>query len=306
MLLSEAVHTVRSMVLGSFVEDVTVLDGAYDPLTDNTISLRYPRRNIAPGALLSCGLNTWLVLEVSADGNSAVIAAGADGGPKVAMPDGSLINVRPSFTNWSIVREINSEIAAMSSPMSGLADPYMFQSSGIAWADGMYVIDPDDLPAGRSVVRLLKAEYRVGHTDAWQSFSDCEYQHSAGVIRVFSDPNIATEYNFTLGLSFGQPTTLETDLATLGVTDDLVDIVTYGAAASMAMSWLSRSAQPSAQGDSRRPYEVSGGVRTAVPQMFREQQRLRLADEYARFLKKYPVQMANTSGPSTWLSGWAR
>jgi len=170
----------------------------------------------------------------------------------------------------------------------------------MSYVDGVYVIDTDDIPAGRSIIRLVKAEYRISDTEAWQSFADCEWQPSAGVVRVFADPPSATEYVFTFATTFGTPSALSDDLDTLGVTDDFADIPILGAAATIALSWEGRRTQPLSQGDSRKAQEVGQSSNASLSRQYRLRQRERIDEEYARLVSKYGIRLNNSSGGTSW------
>ncbi|HET7739995.1 MAG TPA: hypothetical protein VFL67_05030, partial [Mycobacterium sp.] len=64
MLASEAVETVRSMLTGSQIDEVSVLATPYVAATDTTVTLQYPKKSVAPGSTLSVGLNTFTVMAV--------------------------------------------------------------------------------------------------------------------------------------------------------------------------------------------------------------------------------------------------
>jgi len=302
MLVSDAVQTVRSMVLGSALDDVSVLDAAYDPVLDSSITLRYAKRAITPGSILSVGLNTFLVLEITTDGTDIVVHPSADGGPNVAAAAGTLVHVRPAFTTYSIFRELVGEIVSLSSPASGVFATALFQSEGNSFVDGVYSIDPDDLAAGRSIIGLVRAEYRIGDTEAWHTFQDCEWQPSGHVVRVFADPPRATEYLFTFSTTFGTPTALTDDLDTFGVSDGIADVAVLGAAAQMALTWEGRRMNPTTQGDTRRSAEIAATGSSSLARQFRARQKERLNEEIARLIKQYGYRQNIASGGSTWFN----
>lgn len=302
MLASDAVKTVRSMMTGSLMDEISVLDTAYDPLADNFITLRYPKRNLAVGVPLSVGLNTFVVLSVSTDGTRVDVMPSVDGSPNVAAPAGEMVLIRPQFTTYSIFRELQSEIQSMSSVDCGLFATIIMQSEGINYQDGTYSVDPLDIPAGREVIRMAKAEWRISDTNAWQAFGAAEWQHSGQAIRVAADPPGATEYAFTLATTFGQVADLTTDLdAVCGVPDAMADIPMLGACATLALGWEGRRTQPFAQGDSRRAAEVQVGSNSGLSRTYMAKQQKRVNEELARLLSKYGWRQQMTTGESTGL-----
>lgn len=302
MLVKDAITNVRSMMTGSLIDEISLLDAPYDPITDSSITLRYPKPKIGHGALVTVGLNTFIVLEVSSDGRVLTVLPSFDGSPNVAAAAGDIVRIKPQFTDYAIFREIVSEIEAMSSPNSGLFSTVMLGSTNMNYFDGVYYIDPDDIGAGRTVLRIAKAEYQVAGTDAWQRFSQCEWQPAADVIRVFYNPPGATQFNFILAVTFGVPTGLDTDLdATCGVPDSMADIPILGACSTLALGWEGRRTQPVVQGNSRRASEVAPSSNTSLSRQYQARQQQRLADELARLTQQYPWHSVVASGPTTQL-----
>jgi hypothetical protein len=303
MLASEAVRTVRSMMTGSLMDEISVLDVAYDPILDSSITLKYPKRNLSAGAPLSVGLNTFIALSISGDGTVIEVLPSVDGSPNVAAPAGEMVFIRPQFTTYSIFRELQSEIQSMSSVDCGLFATLLMQSDGVNYRDGTYVIAPADIPTGREVIRLVKTEWRISDTDAWQTFAGAEWQHSGQAIRVPSDPPGATEYAFTLATTFGTVVDLTTDLnADCGVTDAMSDIPMLGACSTLALGWEGRRTQPFAQGDSRRAGEVSVGSNSSLSRTYMAKQQKRISEELARLTGKYGWRQQMTSGETTGLT----
>lgn len=304
MLVNEAIAQVRSMVSGSSIDEISVLASAYDPDVDVTISLRYPKRNLGPGAVLSVGLNTFVVVEVSTDGTTIGVLPSMDGGPNVACAAGDIVYIKPMFTTYAIFRELVSEIQSMSSPNIGLYSTLLFQATEVNYTDGTYVIDPDDIADDRVVTRLLMSEFKVAGRDTWQRFAEAEWQPSGHVVRVVTDPPLASQYAFTLATTFGTPTSITTDLdAVCGVSDQLVDIPILGAAATVALSMEGRRVNPANQGDSRRATEVREGSNSSLSRMFRAKQLERINDEIARLSGTYGYRISISTGPSNF--GWS-
>ena len=299
MLMSEVITTVRSMMTGTLTDEISVLGAPYDPVTDDSITLKYPKK-IGPGTLLTVGLNTFIVLEASTDGQVLVVLPSFDGGPNVPAATNDIVRIKPQFTDYSIFREFVSEIDTMSSPNSGLFATIMFESSTVNTRDGIYYIDPDDIPAGRSVLRLAKAEYQVSDTDAWQRFSQCEWQAAGNVVRVFDYSASATNFAFTLATTFGKPTDLSTDLAvTCGIPDEMADVPMLGVCSTLALGWEGRRTQPTAQGDPRRATEVAVSSNTSLSRQFKARQQERLSDEVARLIQQFPWRSSDATGPTT-------
>lgn len=294
MLVREAVQTVRSMVTGSMMDEVSVLGAPYDPDTDLSITLRYAKRNAGQGAVISVGLNTFIVTNVSSDGLTLEVIPSADGGPNVACPENEIVYFRPTFTTWAVVRELQSEIDSMSSPDVGLYQPWTVMASELAWTSGTYEIPVRD--DGRYPFRLLRSEYQVRGVGSTQVFTDAEFQITTNSIRVFSDPRDMEGLRFTLALPFGRIVDLSTDYADIGLDQGLTDIPSLGAASTMVLGWEGRRTQPMSQGDTRRAGEVGANTNATLSARWRQRQKDAIESERARLIGMYGYRIPLSYG----------
>lgn len=298
MILRDAVSTVRSMLTGSLLDEVSLLAEPFDPAQSEVVRLKYPKRAVSVGSTICVGLNTLQVLNVSADGSELVVLPGADGGPLVACDVNEVVRIRPAFTTWAVVREMQQEIEALSSRDVGLWTPVVFETDTIDWVNGTYTLPPLADPDG-SYIRLLKAEYRVWGTDGWTAFTEAEYQPAGGVIRVYWNPSSAAEYRITMARTFGIPQGYDDDLTLLGIGPEVVDIPMLGAASRLALGWEGRRLQPVSQGESRRAGEVQPGTNVSLSRMFALRKQERIAEELARLTGLVGWRQPATSGPTT-------
>lgn len=299
-LVRDMVATVRSMMTGALLDEVSVLLQPFDPQVDEQIVLKYPKRSIGVGSTLCAGLNTFTAMAVSGDGALVTVIPARDGGPTEALPANEIVVIRPQFTTWSIVREIQSDIDAMSSPNVGLFEPFQFEAA-VDDVNGTYVVP--DLPDGRLPFRLLKAEWRIEGTDAWQAFTEAEWQPNTNTVRVFFQPD-GRRVRFTMAFPFGKITSLGTILADIGLSPEVEDIPLLGAASTLALGWEGRRVQPFSQGDSRRAGEVQPGSNTSLARQFKARQQERIADELARLTRLYGWRTPMTTGATTALGTW--
>ena len=293
--IEAAVATVRSMMTGALLDEVSVLLEPYDPALNEQIILKYPKRQIGVGSTLCVGLNTLTAMAVSGDGSIITVIPARDGGPQQAVPANEIVVIRPQFTTWSVVREIQSEIDAMSSPNVGLYHPFQFEAA-VDDVNGTYVVP--SMPDGRTPIRLLKSEYRIEGTDAWQAFTDAEYQPNTNTIRVFFQPD-GRRVRFTVAMPFGKITDLTSTFLDVGVEGSQEDIALYGAAATLALGWEGRRTQPFSQGEARRANEVVVGSNASLSRQFKARQQEAIADELARLTRLFGWRHASFSGPTT-------
>jgi hypothetical protein len=296
MIVRDAVTTVRSLLTGALLDETSVLAEPYDPQTNESITLKYPKRSLAQGSVICAGLNTFMAMQVSGDGAQIAVLPSMDGGPAVAVPAGTIVNVRPQFTTWAIFREMQAEIDAMSSRDVGLYAPTAYQFDYVDRHNGTYPITLE--PGQGTPFRLVKAEYRVSGIDAWYTFTEAEFQQEAMTVRVFCDPAAVVAYKFTLAHTFGQMNDLDSDLSVVGVTDFLTDVPIYGAASTMALGWEGRRVQPFSMGDSRRANEVNVGSNTSLSRMWRLRQQEAVNAELSRLTGEYGWRQPIATGPT--------
>jgi hypothetical protein len=297
--ISEAVAQVRSLVTGSLIDEVSVLAQPYDPATDTTITLRYPKRALAQGSTICVGLNTCQVLSTDGSGTVIDLLPGMDGGPATACDEGTVVYVRPFITTYAAYREISNEVQGLSSRHTGLFAVWEYVVTALNRQSGTYPLDGLS-PVGTVPFRLLRFEYRYAGTTTWQQSTDAELQMFSNTLRVFQDPPGAIEYRFSLAIPYGQVTSLDQTFADIGITDAQSNIPCLGAASTMALSWSGRRSQPFSQGDSRRANETQQGGMAALSQQYRRAQQENLNDEVARLQAKYTYRQPNLSGQSSY------
>lgn len=302
MNAGDLVAQVRSMLFGALGTDMNLLDGAYDP-SDNRIRFKYAKRSLAVGATLSVGLNTFYVLEVASTGLEALILPRYDGGPDVAVPDGTPVYIKPRMTAWAGFRELQSEARSLSSPLNGLYWPKVL-AGPVDWSNGVYPL-PDDFG---DPIRLVRSRYKFSGETAYATMGDTEFQVERRAVRANATSPAAISVEFTFAMPFDIPLDLDTELDTLGINNAYADIMAMGAAATLVRAFEGRRVQPNSQGDTRRSEEVSVGSSSALARQWRAEQKMAIDQEYARLIGTYGYQMALPFGDerAPWASQSAR
>ena len=282
--VQDSVDEIRSMLQGTFADEVSLLEDAY-LVDDGTITLKYPKRSVIAGALLTVGLNTFYVLAITPDGTNITVLPKYDGGPDLDMPAGSIVRIKPQFTNWAIFREFCTDIQAMSSPFSALWSPRMFTAS-VNQFSGMYQVPPE-IKGIQKIVRVRVRRYGTGE---WAVVTGGEYIPELHAIRLYGFPDGST-LEFTMAAKYTVPTNLTNDLeAFCGIPPTAQDIPTYGAAAALALANEGRRQQPFSQGDPRKAQEISPGANIGVSRAFGKVREDRVRDEQSRLIQMYGYQ----------------
>jgi len=296
--VDDLVTQTRNMLQGSMTDEFSVLANPY-AVTDTTITLRYPRTKIQPNMVLSCGLNTWYVLDASSDGTTFTILPSTDGSPKVAITDTatSLVRIKPRYTNWAIFQELSDAIAAVSSPANGVFGVASFEASP-NYVTGYYSL-PDTWTV--NPIRLLRVRSKNHMTQAWQDVPSYEWIPENGAVKIFEPQPRASLLEFLFAMPFARPSALTDDLYTaLGMYPEMRDIPTLGAAMMLSLGSEGRRGQLNAQGDSRRAEEVPPGGHTSMSRSFAAHRQARISEEASRLIRLYGYRgasgMSNRSG----------
>lgn len=284
--VGDLVNQVRSWLTGGLSDEISLLDEDYTP-GDANISLRYPKANLGPGALVSLGLNTFYVLEVSNGGRTLRVFSGIDGSPDTAVTAGEVVRIRPIHTTWTIFNEWNRQILALSAPNQGLYAYGSFTSLP-DYIDGTYPLPDTTAWNGVQPIRLLLAHYQPYGGDFWVRIGHAEYQTAERVIRIVGAQPEGATLEFVLAVPFNPASALTTDPHSLGLSEYNWDIPGLGVAATLSRGLEGRRAQPFSQGDSRRPSEVQVGAQIGISRDWEQQRQQRIFDEVSRQQRLYP------------------
>lgn len=293
--VGDKVEEVRSMLRGSLSDELSVLDDDYAVGT-NRLTLRYPKPNLQPGTIVTCGLNTFYCLSVTSNGSTMTVHPSADGGPEVAVSHGEVIRIKPAHTTWAIFREWCNELEALSSPEVGLYGYGSFDAQP-DYANNVYRFPDTGAFLTLTPIRLLSARYQVRGFDQWQRIHGVEWQPEHRAVRVYGSVPNAAFLRFIFAFPFLRPDDLSTTTTSLGLTATNDDIPGLGVAARLSLSDEARRNMIAPQGDPRRPTEVMAGANIGVARMFQAKQAQRIAQESARLLGLFGyTQMTGVSG----------
>jgi hypothetical protein len=216
------------------------------------------------------------------------VTGGHDGSLDADAPLKSLVRVRPRATDKMILDAINRDLRLMSSP-----DQALYRVA--TWNPVVDVVSQAwTVPAPHDVMeRVLAIRYAdVGTPERWIEADGTLFtsdEEKRVVMSTFLSPSGVVEV--TYAAPFGQFTSLDDDVADVGLlTEGLVDIPVFGAAASLSWSAESRRNLLTAQSDTRRPDEVPPGALTGTAREFGRQRQVLVAAEATRLQRAYPYR----------------
>ena len=285
--MADMVANVRRTAYGSMSESRNYLAAAYTA-GDSSISLELDVTGITPGTILSCGLNTWYVKEVTTSTNSVSVAGGEDGAPEMDAAIGARVLIRPRVTDWWVFDRLKTEIKAMSSPVDGL---YKI-GSWLAVADGYANNYP--VPTGISLGRIARVRWLdYGTPNNWIDLGPSSFVRDDinGLVRLTRMTPAGASVQFIYTSEFTEPVYLTDDpVADCGLSESMLDIPVLGAVSTLLLTTEARRNQVQAQGDPRRADEVQTGGNTNAARFFRSERQNRVNDEYARLVQALSIR----------------
>ena len=287
--IADLVADARRMTYGAMTEQINLISTNAAAGAD-TLDMELDISGMTPGMILTSGLNVWYVKGSNPGSKQVYVIPGYDNSPQGAVTAGDTVLIKPRVTDWYLFNTINDEIRKLSSPMNGL------------YRVGTWVTDVSptyqtyEVPSeALDMTNILRVRYRwPGTPDVWSDLRTSSYRwvvsETGNKIQVLVNVPSGTEIEFTYKAPFVEATSLTDDpIADCGLAQTMLDIPPLGAAATLLKTTDSRRNQISAQGDSRRAGEVPSGVNLSSASMLDRDYKMRVQDEYARLVQRFPI-----------------
>lgn len=269
----------RRLLSASLTDELTTLAEPYVAGT-GTLTLSNVPKRLGPGTVLSSGAATFYVLaNVS---SQCTVIAGYEGNPDVNVAAGSVVRVSPRFTDYQLFTVLKSVIGSLSSPSNGLFGIAKWQD---VRDDEMYPIPDALLPY---ITRILQVRSKTTEDD-WSIDGAYTVSLSPGseYVRVY---NYALMHEFVAAVKIIPPADFNSDLITYcGLTDTMLDIPPYGAAAILMNGQEARRVHMEAQGDPRRAEQVPMTGATNAARELRRMFTDRINEEAVRIQQRVGV-----------------
>lgn len=283
----------RTYLMSGLQEERNKLSQDYTA-AGSTLHFTYPLGGVVKGARLAVGLNTFYVWDVGADGMSATVSGGEEGSTDANAATGTVIRVRPRFTDSELFTALNEELGALSSPQSGLFQVKTFDITYNASIDGY------DLTAITDLQSIYEVRYQEpGPGKDWPRVPNHMWRLDRSALTTdFASGNALKLFGggapgFDVRLVYKAPLTALTNLATTtastGISTAAADIPPLGAAIRMMTGREVKRNFTESQPDTRRHGEVPPGAVFNSQRGFQIQYAQRLAAEQARLAALYPA-----------------
>lgn len=298
MRMVEMVEAARGLASSTHIDRLNILSIDWLP-GDDRVYLTYPSPALHDGVLLSSGLMDWQVVgQPDPNGVSVPVIPNPMGGEIVAVESGNRVRVAPRYTDRQIFNHLNSQMRMMSTPDSGLFDPYTW-TERVKQHDNSYYVPAD----ATDIMGIISVSVqRIGFSGSY-SILDWTFQaeDSRSVIRLhswFGDGLLS----FTARRPFRGATGIEDDVTGVcGLTESMADIPPLGAAGMLLLSDEGRRLNPAAQGDTRRKEDIPAtSLASQGRELLRERDR-RIADEAGALTRRFSIRTSRLSfGSESW------
>ena len=288
-----------SITLGSLVEGVlSALYGAPGvqdrvayltaPITATDTKIMVDDASYVGAGLVEVDTELMRIRSVDTQSNTLTLVPagrGVRGTTAVSHSSGAEMRVAPVLSYSSVIREIGAEIVALYPALCAVST-VEFTSSSTKVTYG--------LPA--DVDHILDVQWRTPVGDwvrvrGWEAgFSQNTTDYPTGRV-LLADVPVAVTVRVTYGKRFTAPTALTDTLESLGVPEQVEDILRMGAELRL-LHWfdvarLSVSSVPSADANGRPPQPATGVM---VSREIKQQYLVRLQSETTAFRLKYPAR----------------
>lgn len=274
-------------------EERDVLNGSITN-SASTLVTTDARSGIQEGAFIEIDLEVMYVRSVAT--NTVTVFRGETGTTAAAHTTGAKITVvDPKFSKFAIGREINNELASLSSPSNGL---FRIVTLDLSWASTTYgydlvgVGDIEDVLSvqwkgyvGYEWIEVPATQWRLARNQKTTDFT-------SGYALFFDEPVSGRDVRVVYKGAFSPLVNLTDDLTTVsGLPESARDIPPMGAAINLAGPTEIRRALAN-QGDPRADEDVPAGSRSNSVRglMARRQERIR--DEAMRLARDFPVLLS--------------
>lgn len=286
---ADMVAAARRHLMASGRESMNKLNGSLNDST-TSVTFEFAAGQIATGALLSIDLEVMYVWSVA--GQVATVERGMFGSTKATHADDSLIYVNPMFTDFAIFRELNDEIASLSSQANGLYRVKTVTATVTTASTYNLAADAVEILAVQTNAYGPSGDWpRLRRWDLLAN-QDTSVYASGYALQLYEVPAPGRTLRVTYAAAYSPLATVADDvLAVTGLQTPAHDIPPLGAAARLLAAREARRSSLDSQPESRQAADVPPGTaRSASSQMFALRKQ-RIVEEAARLANQWPTVM---------------
>lgn len=294
--VADWVEQVKDYVLGGHREEIDILAANITATSATTLTTTDAVDGIQQGAEIEIDLERMYVRSVS--GTTVTVRRGYRGSTAATHTSGVDIIVKPKVARAAVVRELNNELASLSSPANGL---FKVASVDLTWSGSTVGYDLTSVADIEDVLEVRWQEY--GSWNDWPVVPPAEWELARNMATSeFASGNALL---FRSGIAPGRSVRVRykapfTPVAALtdnvetvsGLPATAVDIPVLGAAAALKGWGESRRTLMAAQSDPRSDEDLPAGAQVRSGAWFLQRRQTRIAEEAARLSRDFPQLLA--------------
>jgi hypothetical protein len=294
-LASDLVATTKRHLYSGARDERDVLNGTINSSV-TSLTTTNATTGIQVGVVIEIDLEQMYVTSVS--GTTVGVLRGQEGTTAAAHTTGALIWVNPRFPTFNIFQELNNELAALSSPTSGL---YKIGTLNLTWTGATVGYN---LTSVTDILDVLDVAYEDYSYTNWVDVPPGAYQlmrnmdtgeFASGSALIFKSSVVVP--GRTVRVRYKAPFTalaaLADDVQTVsGLPATANDIPPLGAAARLAGPGEVRRTFLDGQSDPRADGDVPAGARLNAASWLLARRERRVGEEAARLARRFPVTRA--------------
>lgn len=262
MLTADLVEATRRYLLSGAGETLNKISGALDA-TSTTVTLARELRNVAAGTVLSAGLESMYVWDVTNLASRVLeVQRGYGGSTATTHADGSLVRVAPEFTDFAMFAALNDDIDALSSAGVYRRKTLDLTASSTGVRTYNLAADVLDVYDVRYDAENVGNQWPQVASWTWQPDISATEFPSGAMLRLDSPVPAGRTVRVRYKARLTRLATLTDDVAAVtGLPATALDIPPMGAAWRLAAPAEIERNSTRRQGDSRRAEEVPAGAK---------------------------------------------
>lgn len=286
MLVSELVEETRNLLLSGQREERNKLAGSMTT-SATTPTFTYDLGSIKKGSKVSIALEDMYVWSTSSQ--TATVDRAQWGSVLSAHSSGDIAYVNPKFSAFDIVSAMVREVRSLTAPVNGL---YYMEDYPLSYNP---VITGYDFP--HDVISIYEVRYNTpSPTNEWYRSQDWELSRNAGsdfasdTAIFIRDAYPTSDVVVKAKVKFSDiPLDLTADTDDLHIPDNILDIISIGAAWRLTAPREVRRNFTETQGDTRRANEVPPGAELGGSRELGAIRLKRIKEEAGRLNQLYPI-----------------
>ena len=289
---ADVLSRVRRRIMGGSRDQLNKLDEALDA-SEVDVTFEFDLQGIAPGARVAVNLEEFYIWSKVDSNKTATVQRGYNGSTAATHADGDLAYVNPVVSDFEILRAVNAELDALSSPSNGL---FRVATVDVTFSPAVQGYDLTSVTAVEGIVGVFAdqpgssqnwvpvRDYRLSRNQSTTDFaSGFSITLLDGAMHPGRSVRVAYKGPFTNLSAVGQDVE-----AISGLHAQAHDILELGAALRLLSGRSVRRAFTEGQGETRRAEEVTVRDVLSSTAALRQEYEERVAEESSRLAARWP------------------